>query len=93
MTTTDRPRCPICDQPVTTEPHHPRRVCRACVARARSDDGRPLFFFNRDWSGGVLARYLDSGEVYHDVVCYIDGVKCVAEEAGFNGVMIRPADE
>lgn len=91
MTTSDVQRCPLCDQPVRAVPRYPRYVCRACAAKARSADGRPLFFFNRDWSGGVLGRYLDSGEVYDDVICYIDGVKCMAEEARFGGVVIQPA--
>jgi len=69
-------RCPICNQPVSAVPRYPRHVCGACVAKAQSADGRPLSFFNRDWSGGVLGQYLDNGEVYDDVICYINGVKC-----------------
>jgi hypothetical protein len=39
--------------------------------------------------GGFAAKYVDDGAEYPGHECYIDGVKCYADEAHFGGVVIQ----
>ena len=54
-----------------------------------SVDGRLLKFGNVDISGGFKARYADTGEEYPSHECFIDEVKCHADEAHFGGIVIE----
>ena len=81
--------CPICRAAVRAYPRYPRYVCRECAERVRSADGRPLEFFNRDASGGFIARYADTGRPYGNHECFIDGVLCYADEAKLGGIVIQ----
>lgn len=82
-------RCPICARELPADPRYPRRACSQCARRARSPDGRPLAFYNEGLSGGLLARYADTGEDYPGVECLIDGIPCRAGEARFGGVVLQ----
>jgi hypothetical protein len=81
--------CPICMAAVRPYPRYPRYVCRKCAERVRSADGRPLEFFNRNASGGFVARYADNGKPYGNHECFIDGVRCYADEAKLGGIVIQ----
>jgi hypothetical protein len=50
-------------------------------------------FSNVSLSGGFVARYADTGEARESHVCFIDGVKCWADEARFGGIIIRPVED
>jgi hypothetical protein len=89
MTTTEQ-FCPICGTAVTPLARYPRYVCASCDAKACSAEGRPLRFFNLSMSGGFGAEYADTDEPYDSSICYIDGVKCHANEARFGGIVIQP---
>jgi hypothetical protein len=39
-------------------------------------------------SGGFAARYADTGEEYASHECFVDGIKCHADEARFGGIVI-----
>jgi hypothetical protein len=84
--------CPICSAPVSPNPRYPRYVCRDCVPRASSFDGRPVRFGNSGTGDGVEARYVDGDELYESRQCLIDGVRCWAREAHFGGVVIQIVD-
>jgi hypothetical protein len=89
----DRP-CPICGTPRPHSPRYPDHVCAACVERAVDDDGRRLTFFNTSLLGGFGAGYPETGErvlpELDEQECLIDGVRCVAREARFGGIVVRP---
>jgi hypothetical protein len=85
--------CPICGEQMTADPRYPRRVCRACVERVCDEDGRPLRFYNTSLSGGFLARYVDSGTDCESHECFIDGVRCWADEAYMGGIVVQVAAE
>lgn len=38
---------------------------------------------------GFVAEYADTGEEYQGHDCFIDGVKCHADEARFGGIVIE----
>ncbi|MGZ8310430.1 MAG: hypothetical protein ACXWUP_10645 [Allosphingosinicella sp.] len=87
-----RQACPICAAELAENPRYPNHLCRACAGRATAADGRPLAFSNTSIGGGFTARFADSGEAYpggHD--CFVDGVRCRADEAYFGGIVIVPA--
>lgn len=76
---------------MTPSPRYPRRVCDACASRASSVDGRRLAFSNVSMSGGFAARLLDTGEELPGHDCFIDGVRCRADEDRFGGIVIEVA--
>ena len=89
--------CPVCGTPRPHSPRYPDAVCADCVGRAVDDRGRPLVFSNLfpASTGGFQALYADTRERLDtpddECVCFIDGVRCVAREAYFGGVVVRPA--
>ncbi len=82
-------RCPICGVELEPSARYPAYVCRSCAARATDSTGRALEFGNIGFGGGYDASYIDTGEPYDSHVCYIDGVKCHADEARFGGIVIE----
>jgi hypothetical protein len=82
-------RCPICSAKIEKSLRYPNYVCFDCCKRACDENGRPLKFHNIDLSGGFLAFYVDTNEKYESHICYIDGVKCYADEAHFGGIVIE----
>jgi hypothetical protein len=78
---------------VDADVRHPRRVCETCVGRARDEDGRPLRFFNKEFSGGFVARLADGSMERDSHECVIDGVRCWADEAYFGGIVVEVAAE
>jgi hypothetical protein len=85
--------CPLCSGRMEDSPRYPRQVCRACVERACDEDGRSLRFYNTSLSGGFVARYVDSGAEREAHECFIDGVRCWADEAHLGGIVVQVAAE
>lgn len=92
----DRP-CPICGTPRPHSARYPNHVCATCVERAVDGDGRPLEFFNPELLGGFAAAYRGTGERLStprdEQECRIDGVRCLAREARFGGIVVQPVVE
>lgn len=87
--------CPICSIEVAENPRYTRYLCPTCASKAVSADGRPLQFHNVDVSGGYVARYRDTDQEYPSHECFVDGVRCHADEAYMGGIVIqsdRPID-
>lgn len=84
--------CPICRTPVAFFPRYPRYLCVQCASRAKSKDGRLLKFSNIDLSGGFVAHYANTGELYPSHECYVDGLLCYADEHRFGGIVIQPME-
>lgn len=85
--------CPLCGAEVPSSARYPRHVCPACYEKAADVRGRKLEFYNVSFSGGYEARYTDTHEPYDSHECYIDGVKCHADEARFGGIVISPVEK
>lgn len=83
--------CPICNTTVELFPRYPRYVCSDCCKKATDINGRKLRFYNVSMSGGYIAYYADSNdkEEYESHDCYIDTVKCRADEAYLGGIVIE----
>jgi hypothetical protein len=86
--------CPICGVEQPALPRYPGYLCRDCVSRAASKDGRPLRLVNTGDAGGFAARYADSGELAEEEsvthVVYVDGVRCWADEGRVGGIVVQP---
>ena len=77
----------------------PRKPCHAtraeCATPARrrppTNRGRALQFFNTSIGGGFIAYYADSHqtETHPGHLCFIDGIRCYADEARFGGIVIQ----
>ena len=81
--------CPICGAEVKVILRYPNYVCRRCAGKASSAGGRLLSFYNEDFGGGFLAYYRDTGESFNSHTCFIEGVRCRADEAHFGGIVIE----
>jgi hypothetical protein len=84
--------CPLCNAPVHYSPRYPRWVCYECYKKAADENGRPLAFTNEALSGGFIAFYADTEEMRDSHICYIDGVRCWADEAHMGGIVIQPIE-
>ena len=82
--------CPLCGSPRPHSLRYPDNVCADCVERAADETGRRLTFFNLGFSGGFGAAYADTAEPRDSHICFIDGVRCWADEAHFGGIVVRP---
>lgn len=99
--THDTQQCPICSAPVEPSPRYPTYICGTCVDRAVDDKGRRVRFYNIDAGGGVQMLFPDNPRMVaraakapdYQLICYIDGKKCMATEAKMGGVVICPVNE
>lgn len=86
-------KCPICSASVAHSERYPQYVCDDCFVKATDEDGRSLSFSNVSLSGGFAAIYRDTHEESDSHICYIDEIKCWADEAYFGGIVIQPLAE
>lgn len=87
----DRQVCPICKRYVKLSSRYPNYACRQCVQLATDKKGKPVHFFNTEFSGhGCAGAYTKTGKPYNSNRCYIKGVECKAEEAYLGGIVIKP---
>ena len=82
-------RCPICGVSLEPAERYPRALCSVCSLRASDAVGRRIEFSNKSLSGGLLARYADSGDPFLGRTCFVDGVECLAEEGRFDGFVLQ----
>ena len=81
--------CATCSIQVRPNPRYSRLVCRDCAKKMVAANGRPVEFFNRDLGGGFVGRYADTRRPYRSHECFIDGVRCYADEARYGGIVIQ----
>jgi hypothetical protein len=75
---------------VPSDARYPTAVCAACVERAVDEHGRALRFYNQSLSGGFQAVCADTGEERASHECWIDGIRCWADEAHLGGIVVYP---
>ncbi|WP_335093662.1 hypothetical protein [Nostoc sp.] len=90
--------CPVCSLPVKHFMRYPHEVCNDCYGKACDDQGRKLDFYTCSrkegseenvFKIGFGATVIESNEEYDSNICYINGVKCWADEARFGGIVIE----
>ena len=94
--TDETQECPLCRQKVRQNPRYPKYLCKSCKTLPATDiDGNKVVFSNIDECGGFLSlHYNDSNDntIYEqksDSRCWINGIKCYADEARFGGIIIQ----
>jgi len=81
--------CPICNKQLKEVQRYPNYVCIDCSDKATDINGRKLQFYNLGFGGGFEASFVDNNEIYNSHFCYIDNIKCFADEARFGGIVIE----
>ena len=83
--------CPICGQEVFYSGRYPKHVCKECQTRLSDSEGRLVYFVNTHIMGyGCQGYYKDTNHTPYDSnICYVDGVKCMAEEAHLGGIVVQ----
>ncbi|UZE97174.1 hypothetical protein [Alkalimarinus alittae] len=81
--------CPICKTDLDFYSRYPNYVCSRCALKVADEDGRALSFFNEGMHGGFVAVYTDTNERRDSHTCYIDGIKCYADEAYMGGIVVQ----
>lgn len=81
--------CPTCGSEVKPNPRYPRYLCRACVERTTDADGELIQLYQASPDGRYAARYAATGANYPDHECFVDGVKCWADEARYGGIVVQ----
>jgi hypothetical protein len=89
--------CKICKTTdVPYSPRYPNLVCWTCVKSAVDIDGNKVEYLNIDASGGFKSIHHVKnklGEIEsiekNDHYCWINGIKCSAQEARFGGIVLQ----
>lgn len=82
-------KCPVCEAVVVPSVRYPRYVCSECSAKAVDENGRRLRF-DFSPSEGFTARYEDTMEPRESGICFINGIRCLAGEEYWGGVVVYP---
>ncbi len=87
--------CPICACTLETNPRYLEEICDKCSEKTTDIDGRAVTFYNKDMRFGCIAYFSDSNqkEEYKSNICYVNSIKCFAEEKYFGGIVIQPYKE
>jgi hypothetical protein len=85
----EKHKCPICSVEFYNLERYPNQVCERCLSKASDAYGRRLVFSNENLSGGFQAFYRGTNERYEKHICYIDSVRCYANEHRFGGIVIE----
>jgi hypothetical protein len=84
--------CPTCSTALEVNERYPNYVCPECAALASDLLGRKLEFYNLSVGGGYGAAYVNTNEEYPSHECFINGIRCWADEAKFGGIIIQKMD-
>lgn len=89
--------CPVCgSQTEMASSRYQQCVCWNCrdTYESLDEDGNVLTFGNVDYTGGFVSFKNGVATSPSQHICYINGVKCCADEARFGGIVIRkfPSD-
>jgi hypothetical protein len=89
--------CPICGAEQPALSRYPDYLCRDCVYRASTEEGRRLVLVNTSPAGGFAARYADDEQLCEEAtlthVVYVDGIRCWADEGRLGGIVVQPRPE
>lgn len=86
--------CKICNINTSIDsPRYPNTVCVECnnSSNIMDSDGNNVYFINESFDGGFISVHtIDNNVVYKkEHTCYINGIKCYADEARFGGIVIQ----
>ena len=78
--------CPICSKNMRQSQRYPNCICPDCYQLTVTDKGETITFINEDiWGGFKSIVNNKQGEIHE---CYVNNIKCYADEARFGGIVI-----
>lgn len=92
-------KCPICKQEIILNQRYVDLICLDCVAQAVNENKIPVTFCNTNLDGSGFKAIVKEKNLFNIIfnliskqphVCYINGVKCWADEAYMGGIVVRP---
>lgn len=93
LDTNNKQCCPICKKDVQPSSRYPRYICAECIKSATDMKGKEVMFYNTSLSGhGCAALYRANRAKYESLICYINGIKCIAGEGYLGGIVIQPVE-
>jgi hypothetical protein len=82
--------CPICQEKIAYSQRYPRYICKDCANKTTDLAGRPVVFYNTSLFGqGCRGQYKETKEFYPGDICFVNGIKCQAEEFRFGGIVVQ----
>ncbi len=84
--------CPICKESVYLMARYPNYICINCITKygTYTEDNKKIDFYNIDHTGGFKSQIEGDNNFTNEHVCYVNNVKCFADEARFGGIVIQP---
>lgn len=85
--------CPVCNAIVKSSDRYPNYICMDCVDKAKTSEGFSVQYKNKDIGGGFVAIIDKNGmkEKSNNHICFIDSIKCYADETKFGGIVVIPS--
>jgi len=89
--------CPICRKELDIFlDRYPRMICSKCANSYNIIDshGNNVSFENESFYGGFTSLHMIDNIIIKkkDHICYIDNIKCYADEAIYGGIVIQMVD-
>jgi hypothetical protein len=79
--------CPICSIKMYHSDRYPNMICNECCEKTTDDKDEPIYFYNKDASGGFYSLVGKKKGNIHE--CLVGDHKCYADEARFGGIVIQ----
>ncbi len=93
---TPKHNCPICSVDLKPNPRYPNYICRTCASSDITDtEGTKVSFSNIGMTGGLSVSFYKDGAIvssddsHQTFTCFINGHRCIAQEARFGGIVIQ----
>ncbi len=80
-------QCPICK--IESKFATSRFIYSECKGKAVDKKGRKIKFYNTYLGGGYLVICQETGEESSDHICFVSGVKCIADEHRLHGIQVQ----
>lgn len=82
----EQSNCPICNGLTFTTSRYPNKICNNCEELTVTKNNENIRFFNVDHSGGFVSIVNGKNGDIHE--CYVNNIKCYADEARFGGIVV-----
>ena len=79
-------KCPICKNDMLLFNRYPNRICNKCSELTVTEEKKNIYFGNIDIYGGFMS--IVDGNIGDIHECYVNDIKCYAEEGRFGGIII-----
>jgi len=82
--------CPICGDTMLKSERYPNSICSECCEQTVTQHSEKIEFYNIDHTGGFMSVVNNVQGLIHE--CYVNNIKCYADEARFGGIVISVVD-